>query len=50
LKKHVDEEKTAELITELENTDVAQVDMDQLVNDIRKIEDEVKDAKKFKLP
>jgi hypothetical protein len=28
LKKHVDEEKTAELITELENTDVAQVDMD----------------------
>jgi len=27
LKKHVDEEKTAELITELESTEVAQVDM-----------------------
>ena len=27
LKKHVDEEKTAELIAELENTEVAQVDM-----------------------
>lgn len=50
LKKHVDEEKTAELITELENTDVAQVDMDALVKDIQKIEDEVKDAKRFKLP
>mmetsp|Transcript_24787 Transcript_24787/g.38584 ORF Transcript_24787/g.38584 Transcript_24787/m.38584 type:complete len:81 (-) Transcript_24787:45-287(-) len=27
LKQHVDEENTAELINELENTDVAQVDM-----------------------
>lgn len=34
LKKHVDDEKTAELITELENTDVAQVDMNQLIRDI----------------
>lgn len=50
LKKHVDEEKTAELITELENTDVAQVDMDQLISDIKKIEEEVVDAKRFKLP
>jgi hemerythrin-like domain-containing protein len=50
LKKHVDQEKTAELITELENTDVAQVDMDQLISDIKKIEEEVVDAKRFKLP
>lgn len=34
LKKHVDEEKTAELITELESTEVAQVDMNQLISDI----------------
>jgi len=46
----VDEEKTAELITELENTDVAQVDMNQLIFDLKNIEAEVKDAKKFKLP
>jgi len=46
----VDDEKTAELITELENTDVAQVDMDQLINDIDKIELDVKDAMRFKLP
>ena len=38
LKKHVDDEKTAELITELENTDIAQVDMEQLINDINNIE------------
>ena len=50
LKQHVDEEKTTELIGELENTDVAQVDMDQLITDIKKIEDEVKDSKRFKLP
>lgn len=50
LKKHVDEEKTEELIAELENTDVAQVDMTQLINDINKIQAEVKDAKRFKLP
>ena len=49
LKKHVDEEKTAELITELENTEVAQVDMNQLIGDIAKIEDEIRDAKKFKI-
>ena len=46
----MDDEKTAELITELENTDVAQVDMDQLINDIDKIELDVKDAMRFKLP
>jgi len=34
LKAHVDDEKTHELITELENTEVAQVDMEQLINDI----------------
>ena len=50
LKAHVDEEKTTELIEELENTDAAQIDMDQLIIDIRKIEAEVKDAKRFKLP
>ena len=50
LKQHVDEEKTTELIEELENTDAAQIDMDQLILDIRKIETEVKDAKRFKLP
>lgn len=50
LKQHVDEEKTTELIEELENTDAAQIDMDQLIIDIRKIETEVKDAKRFKLP
>lgn len=49
LKKHVDDEKTAELITELENTDVAQVDMDQLISDITKIEYEVKAAMRFKI-
>jgi len=37
LKKHVDEERTEELITELEHTGVAQIDMDQLINDINKI-------------
>ena len=46
----MDEEKTTELISELENTDVAQVDMDQLILDIKKIEEEVKDSKRFKLP
>ena len=50
LKQHVDEEKTTELIEELENTDAAQIDMDQLILDIRKIETEVKDAKRLKLP
>ena len=49
LKKHVDEEKTAELITELENTDVAQVDMDQLIGDIAKIENEVKSSMRMKM-
>jgi hypothetical protein len=37
LKKHVDEERTEELINELEHTGVAQIDMDQLINDINKI-------------
>ena len=37
LKKHVDEENTSELITELENTNVAQIDMNQLISDINKI-------------
>jgi hypothetical protein len=49
LKKNVDEEKTAELITELENTEVAQVDMDQLISDIKRIESEVQEAKRFKV-
>jgi len=38
LKTHVDEEKTTELISELENTEVAQVDMEQLINDIARVE------------
>ena len=42
LKAHVDEEKTAELINEHENTEVAQVDMEQLITDISKVETEVK--------
>lgn len=46
LKKYVDEEKTTDLITELENTEVAQVDMEQLIVDISKIEAEVKLAMK----
>ena len=46
LKAHVDEEKTAELITELENTEVAQVDMEQLINDIHKVERDIKLAAK----
>ena len=49
LKAHVDEEKTTELITELENTEVAQVDMEQLINDIAKVEKEVKMAAKRKI-
>lgn len=49
LKKHVDQEKTTELITELENTAVAQIDMQQLITDILKVADEVKTARKFKL-
>lgn len=49
LKAHVDEEKTTELITELENTEVAQVDMEQLINDIARVEQEVKMAQKRKL-
>mmetsp|Transcript_1423 Transcript_1423/g.2496 ORF Transcript_1423/g.2496 Transcript_1423/m.2496 type:complete len:108 (-) Transcript_1423:3-326(-) len=49
LKKYVDEEQTAELITELENTEVAKVDMSQLLTDIKKVEREVKDSKKFKI-
>lgn len=48
LKRYVDDEQTAELIAELENTEVAQVDMDQLISDIKRVEDEVKTAKKFK--
>jgi len=48
LKKHVDEEQTAELITELENTEVAQVDMEQLIQDITKVEMEVKTAMRNK--
>lgn len=47
LKAHVDEEKTTELITELENTEVAQVDMEQLINDISQIESEIKKARKL---
>ena len=34
LKSYVDEEQTTQLINELENTEVAQVDMEQLINDI----------------
>jgi hypothetical protein len=49
LKAHVDEEKTTELITELENTEVAQVDMEQLINDISRIEYEIKQASKANL-
>lgn len=50
LKKHVDEEKTEELIAELENTGVAQIDMSQLISDINKIQLDVKEAKKFRVP
>ena len=50
LKKHVDEERTTELIQELENTAVAQIDMSQLIEDIGKVQDEVKEAKRFKIP
>ena len=50
LKKHVDEEKTNELIAELENTEVAHLDMQALIKDIKALDDEVRDAKKFKLP
>ena len=46
LKAHVDEEKTTELITELENTEVAQVDMEQLINDIAHVEKEIRHAMK----
>ena len=49
LKQHVDEEMTAELITELENTSVAQVDMSALLADIKAIMNEIKEAKKFKI-
>ena len=48
LKKHVDEEKTAELITELENTEVAQVDMEQLISDISRVEHEIRASHKMK--
>ena len=50
IKQHVDEERTADLIAELENTGVAQVDMKQLIADIRKVMNEVKEAKRFTLP
>lgn len=50
LKKHVDEEKTEELIAELENTGVAQIDMSQLIQDINKIQLDVKEAKRFRVP
>jgi hypothetical protein len=46
LKSHVDDEKTTDLITELENTEVAQVDMEQLINDITQIEREIRKARK----
>lgn len=46
----MDEERTADLITELENTGIAQVDMKQLIADIRKVMNEVKEAKRFHLP
>ena len=49
LKAHVDEEKTNELIMELENTEVAQMDMEQLIGDIGKVEREVKMARKRKV-
>lgn len=49
LKKHVDEEQTTELIKDLENTDVAQVDMNQIITDINNIQKEIRAAKKFKL-
>ena len=46
----MDEEKTEELIGELENTSIAQIDMSQLINDINRIQLDVKDAKRFKVP
>ena len=49
LKQLVDEEKTAQLIDDLQENHVTDVDLDQLLEEISKIEEEVLDAKRFKM-
>jgi hypothetical protein len=49
LKLLVDEEKTEELVDELNNNRVTDVDLEQLMEEIDKVEKEVIEAKRFKV-
>ena len=48
LKQLVDEEKTQELVEDLQENKVSDVDLEQVMEEIGKIEDEVNEAKRFK--
>jgi hypothetical protein len=48
LKHYVDQEKTDTVIRELEKTQVSEIDLDQLIDEISKVQEEVKDAQAFR--